>query len=402
MIKSRIVITLAIFCSLGLLGLLFPSVGASLPAIETAFGISISKSGIISALVQLGYASFCFLGGILSDYIAKKSILIWGGVLYALGGLIMLVSPAWPLTLALFLLMGIGTGLIFISSNTLVIELYPEKRGTYLNIHHTFFAVGSLTAPLVVGALYGAGQPWSRIFVFLGVSALLISIVMALSDVSGLSTAGSNTRTVAQTTPAAAGRVDNRSKYLEVIREPSFLKLLFITLLAVGTQFGIIYMLVSFLVKTRSLPLRQAGMVLSAFFAFLMVGRLICSRLVTRYSAFHVIMGLLIMLSITLVGGWLTTGRVSLVLFALTGLACSGLMPTLLSLASRILAPQVMGAALGLLSMAGGLGGMLLSYLTSGTAEFIGLHYAFLVIVTASVIVTAYFFTTRKIFNLSS
>ena len=77
-INNRIVISFFIFFSLGLIGLLFPSVGASLPFIEDHFNLSLSSSGQASSLIQLGYALFSFIGGIFCDSISKKYVLASG------------------------------------------------------------------------------------------------------------------------------------------------------------------------------------------------------------------------------------------------------------------------------------------------------------------------------------
>lgn len=50
------VITIATFSSLALLGLLFSSIGATLPVVRTAFGLGIGRAAQLSVVVQLGYA----------------------------------------------------------------------------------------------------------------------------------------------------------------------------------------------------------------------------------------------------------------------------------------------------------------------------------------------------------
>ncbi len=89
---------------------------------------------------------------------------------------------------------------------------------------------------------------------------------------------------------------------------------------------------------------------------------------------------------------------ISVALLALTGLACSGLMPSLIALASHLLPKEVTGLALGILSMLGGLGGMGITKLVTGLAGRLGLEKSFLALVGLSAVALLYFLATRKKF----
>ncbi len=382
---TQILYTVAVFSSLGLLGLLFPAVGSSLPSIETFFGINLSSSGFVPTYVQLGYSLFCFLGGIISDAFSKRNVLIVGCLIYALSGLFLGISQNWLLTLGLFFLFGIGSGLIFISSNTLVIDIFTNRSGTFLNIHHTFFAFGSLIAPFIVTGFISSGYEWFFTFRLLGVIALVIVAIIILSD---MVFAGKREHKVYTQEEQKEPML---KKYMRVLKNKQFMKFLTITLLGVGVQFGIIYLLVSYLVKVRLTNPKTAGLVASGFFLGILVGRLICSYLVSRISAYYIVLSLLIVLTLTLVFGWLFEGKISLVMFALTGLGCSGLMPTLMALASSVIDKNVRAASLGFQAMAGGLGGMTVTAVISVLSELIGLDYSFLFLIIVSVVVTLLF-----------
>jgi fucose permease len=378
MIKNKAVFSLSVFSSLGLLGLLFPSVGASLPGIEEHYGMTLSSSGMVSSLVQLGYALFCFSGGILSDLFEKRTVLIAGSIVYGASGILVAYSPIWQLTLVLFFIFGAGSGLIFIASNTLVIDLFRERKGTFLNIHHTFFALGSLSAPFIVSALVQRGFEWYSVFRIFGVLSLVIGAVIMLSDVKPVPLISAEKK-----------REDSQSiklKYLAVLKNKLFLKFLLVAMLGLGVQFGIIYLLISYLMKVSLISHKEASLIMSSFFFLLLAGRLLCSFLVSRHSAYKIVLTLLISLTITLAAGWILEGTPSKIMFALTGLASSGLMPTLLSLASSALDEKVRAASLGFLSMTGGLGGMLVTLLVSGLSAYIGLKSSFLVLIFVSLI----------------
>lgn len=364
--RSPIILSLATFCSLGLLGLLFSSIGTAFPAIRTAFGIGIGQAALLSVVVQLGYALFCFLGGVLTDAFDRRRILVAGAVGYA----VLAFGTGWPASfggnLALFVGLGVSCGVVFIGSNTLVVELFPDRRSAALNLHHLFFAIGSLAGPLIAGTLISAGYPWQLPFRLLGGWGVFIAGVLWFS---------ARRRDSAPRRRALwSARL---AQYRDAIRDRLFLHLLGIGVLSIGVQFVIIYLLVTFLMDARGMPLPAAGAILSGYFACLALGRLGCSRLVRYYSTTGVIAFLLLLLVAFFALAWLTTGTVSLVFWILTGFACSGLMPSMLALGATVLPQRVVGSALGLLAMCGGLGGMLLTYVTSFFAERIGMSLAF-------------------------
>ena len=377
MIQNKKIISLSIFMSLGLLGMLFPAVGASLPGIETFYNVGLSSSGIVSSLVQLGYALFCFSGGIISDFIGKKKVLVIGTFIYGGAGLMLAFSQSWLLSLFLFFIFGMGSGLIFIASNALVIELFQEKPGTFLNIHHTFFSLGSLVAPMIVRSLLAAGFPWYSLFRYLGIFSIGLGIIILLSRINMHAAAPERSKNPEITLSA---------RYRKVFTEKRFIQLLIVVFIAIGVQFGIIYLLVSFLVKVRELQFGSASLVMTGFFGLILLGRLACSYLVGRLSSYRIVLVLLILLFITLAAGWLSSGPFSYFMFAMTGLASSGLMPTLISIASSTLEPGIRASALGLLSMAGGLGGMLVTLAITKLADYISFEYSFAILIVLSVL----------------
>ena len=387
MIRNRYAVVLAAFCAFGLLGLLFPAVGASLPAIGGAFGPGPARTGLILTAFQLGYTLFCLLGGVLADLAGRRLVLVCGTLLYAAGGLLLGVPPSFEGNLALFVCLGMGSGLIYGSSNTLVIELFPERRGSVLSVHHLFYAAGTLVAPVLVNASLQAGRPWSAVYARLGLGAAALAAFFLLARPGH---AGTVVTADGQgdSPPLRAGFRD----HARLLGNRLFLLLLGVGALAIGVQFGVTYLLVSLLVQGRGVPLPRAALVLSLYFLTVAVGRLACGWLVARFSNTRVIVGSLLLLAFTLLAGWLGRGGLSLAFFVASGLAFSGLMPGLLALASAVLPREVRGTALGLVATAAGLGGVFIPSLTSWLAGYGGLDRAFLLVVVVSFAVAAGFF----------
>ncbi len=387
MIRNKHAILGMTFVSLGLLGALLSAIGASLPALQKFFSATIEQTALVTVIFQLSYSVFCFLGGFLTDFFGKSKVLIVGGILYGTCTLLLGTIAAFDRTLLLFAISGIGGGLLFIGANTMIVQLFPENRGKYLNLLHLCFAIGSVAASLLVSAFISAGYGWSRVFEILGLVALATGFFFVFAP------AGAPTEKFDGTT---LKRLFN--KYKLMLGNRLFLKLLVANTLAIGTQFGTIYLLVLFLNKTRGLPHSSASIVLATYFVLLGTGRIICSSLISRYPITKIVTFLLVLLFTSLSLGWLTRGPVSILFFTVTGLASSGLMPSLLALASHMLPKEVTGLALGIMSMFGGLGGMGITKFVSWIANGVGLNTSFLALIFLSLTALIYFTAMKKKF----
>jgi len=387
MIRNKYMVLGMTFMSLGLLGALISTIGASLPPIQKFFGVDIGKVGSVTTYYQLSYAFFCFFGGFLIDFFGKSRVLALGGFLYGLCTLSLGTFGSFSTALTLLTLIGIGGGLFFIGANTMIVQLFPEQRGKYLNLLHLCFAIGSVLASLMVSGFVAAGFKWNRVFQVLGSLALLIGILFSF------------TKAGAPSSNFSPGVLKNLfTNYKKMFGNKPFLSVLLSYTLAIGAQFGTIYLLVLFLSNVRGLPVPSASLVLAIFFVLQGAGRIVVSTLISKIRITTIVSFLLALLFVTLVGGWLTRGMISVVLLALTGLACSGLMPSLIALASHLLPKEVTGLALGILSMLGGLGGMGITKLVTGLAGGLGLEKSFLALIGLSLVALLYFLATRKKF----
>ena len=137
-----------------------------------------------------------------------------------------------------------------------------------MNIHHFFFAVGSLSGPLIVGAALAGGITWQDAYRFYGLAALLLSSILFLPGIP----------------PVRSDRPFDRRGMGILLRDPAFLTLFAITFLSVGVQNGIAYWLVTFLKDAKGYSIGIASTSLSLFFVCLAIGRLLTSYLITRFQ----------------------------------------------------------------------------------------------------------------------
>ncbi len=385
MVRNRILISTATFTSLSLLGFTFAFVGTLLPVMKLFFQINLSSAGLIIVTIQIGYAVFCFLGGIIANALGKVKTLMTGCLCLAIGSLLLGFYPIFWINLFILSLMGIGCGMIFISSNTLIIELFPTKRGTFLNVHHLCFAAASFTGPLIIGCILSSNLKWQ--FAFKGLSAMSFLLFLLF--------------TVTQTDhPSKTTRTNDYPVYY-LLKNRVFRPLAVTGLLIIGAQFAVMYLAVTFLIEAKGFSITSAVWILSLFFLLLALGRIICSVLAAQMANTIILLFLFISTAVFLLLSWVSSGITSGIFLALTGLGFSGVFPGLLALTSLILPERLKGSALGVLSMLGGLGGVILAYITTSIAQRVGLYSGFLVIPAIAAFAAIFFmFHFNKFFTM--
>jgi fucose permease len=359
-LKGKKRITLGAFLSQGLLGMSRTFLGTALPAIRATFDLNLLQAGTFPALLQLGFSLAVFAGGPLSDTLEKRRMLASGALLIG-ASLFLFGCFGWLwVSLLCITLVGVAGGLIESSSNPLLVQLFRGREASVMNIHHFFFAVGSLAGPLIVGAALAGGVLWQDAYRAYGLAALLISSIFFLPGIP----------------PIRLDRPFDRQGMVNLLREPTFLTLFAITFLGVGTQNSIAYWLVTFLKDAKGYSLSLSSASLSLFFVCLAVGRLITSYLVTRFRETGYLLSLLSLVLITLAFVIALPGLAALPFIGLCGLAQAGVFPTLLGRAGRLY-PKTPGTALGLIATGTGVGSMVIAWLISLVAELSGLHAGF-------------------------
>ena len=361
MAERRWMITLGAFISLGFVGMSRTFLGTALPSIRYSLELNILQAGTLTALLQLGFSCAVFVGGPVSDVFKKRSVLMLGCLLLGIHLLMFAYADSLWFAFAAVGFIGVGGGLIESGSNPLLVQLYPGRETAVLNMHHFFFAVGSLLGPLIMGAILTRSISWRWGYTGFGVAALLTLFVLSIPRI-----------------PTLPGKGGFEMKQMaRLMADPMFLAFFLIIFLNSGVQNGIGFWMVSFLKETKQLPIALASLSLSFFFASLAGGRLLSSYFITRFHEAFYLTALLTLLFINLLLSILAPGAWTILFFALCGFAHSGVLPCLLGVAGRNYS-DFPGTAMGLLVTATGLGSVLVPWLMSLVSQFTDLQTGFL------------------------
>jgi len=332
-----------------------------MPAIRSTLELTILQAGTLTGLLQLGFSTAVFVGGPVSDIFKKRSLLMLGCLFIGTNLLLFGFSEWFWLNLIGIAFMGIGGGLIESSSNPLVIQLFPGRESMVMQLHHFFFALGSLAGPLIMGVVLAKSIPWQWAYIGFGLFALSVFFFILLQGTSP---------------PQKKGGFDLRIVG-GLMREKIFLSLFFTTFCVSGIQNGICFWMVTFLKETKGLSITLASSSLFFFFACLAVGRLFSSYLLTRFHETSFLLTLFSLLFVCLMLAIFAAAKWAILFFALCGLALSGVFPSLLGMTGKIYS-RIPGAAMGILATGAGLGSVTVPWLMSFISQMTRLEVGFL------------------------
>jgi fucose permease len=349
------------FISMSFIGMSRTFLGTALPAIRSSLELNILQAGTLTALLQLGFSIAVLIGGPISDIFKKQSILMLGCLLMGINLILFGFSEWLWINLFGITLIGIGGGLIESSSNPLLIQLFPGRESMVMNLHHFFFALGSLAGPLIMGAVLVRAIPWQWAYIGFGLFALSIFLFLLL-----------------QKSSASRKKSSFETKRIKsLLRENNFLLLFFVTFFNSGVQNGIAFWMVTFLKDIKGLPISLASYSLFTFFACLALGRLFSSYLITRFHETTYLLSLFSLLLIGLFFAVSSPGKWSIPFFALCGLGHSGVFPSLLGMTGKIYS-DIPGTAMGILATGAGLGSVVVPWLMSLVSQMTTLNSGFL------------------------
>lgn len=370
MFDSRALITGAAFLASGLNGITFAFLGTSLPAMRAFMEIDFGQAGLFMAMMQAGLAVAALIGGLLSDIVRIEKVMMLGCLFLGGGSFFLGIGANFYTNLGMMALIGVGVGFAVSSSNALLVGMYQKRKGMILNVHHVFFGIGSLVGPLIMGSILVRDLRWQN--AYSGLSLVMFGLFLVFSLVR---------------LPASEQRGSSFSgnQVMALLADRFFLLITIIGALAIGTQFSVMLLAVSFLSEAKSISIANASIVLSLFFVGLVIGRLVCSRLSLYLCNSKILLFLTLFQAFMLLLVWLGDSRTSMVSVAFCGLACSGLYPCFLALTGTLYY-RVSGTALGILTTTAGLGGIIICWLTGIVSEEANVQLGFIVPVLCSMI----------------
>ena len=142
-----------------------------------AFGVGEATVGLVATLAWLGSALSRLPTGYLLTRIRRQTAVLATGLVLAVASIGTSFSQTiWHVGIGAFVI-GLASGMYFISAGPLISELYPDRVGRVIGIHGMAAQLAAVVAPLSIGAVLVLGD-WRIVFAGLGVTAVLVSAVL--------------------------------------------------------------------------------------------------------------------------------------------------------------------------------------------------------------------------------
>lgn len=315
--NKKLIFLLIIYLTFISLGLPDSLLGVSWPEMARNFSVPYSAAGIISMTI-----SICTILSSLSTMklVAKLGTgkLVLLSVLATAIGIVGIgFTQNYAFLIFFALPMGLGAGAIDTSLNQYVALHF---RAHHMNWLHAFWGIGATLGPITMGAVMRGGHSWRFGYWIIGGIQLFLVAVLFFS------------LPLWEEEKKTGKNKSNQSnlKFVDAFKIPGVPFALLSFIFYVGTEATIGLWGSSFLIDIKGISVSSASFIVSIFYASLTVGRIL-SGFITFWLSnkkLLIISELSLLVGIIIIG--IGSGSMLYLGFALIGLGCAAIFPTML------------------------------------------------------------------------
>lgn len=295
---------LGVFLIFFLFGLVDAYRSVLLPEIQDEFHLSYQLSSLIFFLSGLGYIIGNLLGGELGEKF-KKKISIYLGIFLILGMVILITFvDSYYLFLFYVFIIGVGQGILNTISNIIITGINIKNKGGALSRLHSFYGVGSLMTPLIIGQLLAGGMQWRNTFILL--AGIYAASVIFFTSIK------------LPEKELEQENLKNKKGKISIFKSGAYLFFLCI-FFYMGSEVGLSAWLITYLQRYQLFSVELSSIYLTVFFVCLTAGRLLGSFFIDRFHYLKSSIFLLAIVFILLVAGFFL-GKGFLIFLSITGL----------------------------------------------------------------------------------
>ena len=175
-----ILLTAVCFFAFFLFGLTDNLKGPTLQLMLAELNIDYGIGGNIFFGEYLGFLIATLITGILADRYGLKLVIVLAGLFLAIGvGGYSAFNTPTLLAASLFII-GMGLGAFELGPNAVIVSLYREQKGLYLNLMSVMHGLGSMLAPLFASLLFSIGINWRAVYRWDLLPILILILAAAL------------------------------------------------------------------------------------------------------------------------------------------------------------------------------------------------------------------------------
>jgi MFS family permease len=296
--------------------------GPAIPIIQADFLLSESQIGFLLAINSLGYLIACTFTAALANKIGIK----WTGIVafaaMALSGICLYFSEKYFTLSSSYFLLYIGNGMLEIGLGIMAARIFTKNTGFMMNLAHFFYGLSSMVAPIIASwmmkwTIAGEELSWRGMYFIV----LFLAILPIIPSIFGKF-------------PEEETSDDESVSYRFLLRDPVAWLIVMILSFGVVSELAVGGWLVNFLIKAYSWNVETASGMLSMFFLFFMLSRLILGPLTDKIGYTLSIMIFAAFSGICSFAA-IIIGEKGAILFAIAGIGIAPIYPTVMALLAK-------------------------------------------------------------------
>lgn len=295
-------------------------VGIATNYIKVDFNLSDTLANLLPMMVFLWFAIFSIPTGILMGKIGRRNTVIISLIITAIAMLLPPFIYNFYSILLAFALLGIGNTILQVSLNPMIAYVVnPSKMVSVLTLGQFIKAISSFLGPIIAGFAASFWGDWKWIFFVYSITSLLAILWLAVSI------RGKEEQMKVNTTFLST---------ISLFKDKYIIALFGGILCIVGVDVGLNTSIPKLLMEKTAIPLNEAGLGTSLYFAARTIGTLIGAILLSKYAATRILqytMIIAIVAFVTLL--FVDIFWLMLVLVAIIGLMCANVFSILYSFA---------------------------------------------------------------------
>ncbi|MGQ1888842.1 MFS transporter [Thermophagus sp. OGC60D27] len=246
-------------------------VGISTSYVQKDFNLSDSVANLLPMMVFLWFFVFSVPTGLLMNKLGRKNTVLLSMVITVIAMLVPWIAYSYGMALLAFALLGIGNTILQVSLNPLVSNVVSQEQLTSrLTLGQFMKAIASFLGPIIAGFAAASLGNWKMLFPLFAVVTLLSGLWLWLVPIP-------REESVEQTT--------SFGEAFGLLKDKTILLLFMGILFVVGVDVGMNTATPKFLMERTGLPLEQAGLGTSLYFAARTFGALTGAILLAKLSA---------------------------------------------------------------------------------------------------------------------
>ena len=153
-------------------------ISGALPFITDDFGISAFTQGVVVSFILVGAMIGAFSGGPLCDRIGRRPTTLIAAIIFALGALVVALTPNVPILVFGRFLLGLGVGLASMIVPLYIAEIAPaDRRGGLVSLNQLLITIGILLS-YIVGVIFAPVEGWRWMFAVALIPAVVLFVGM--------------------------------------------------------------------------------------------------------------------------------------------------------------------------------------------------------------------------------